>query len=101
MFLRGDTSLVEQDLHQLAQLEDAMKPDALRGKLLLPAAFAVDQHRDVADLQTGLPQWLDRVELAGAGGDEIVQYDYGLTGLEMPLDRPLCAVAFALLARID
>src|SRR4030095_1752326 len=62
----------------LGEGQDGVVRVAARGEQLAPALLAVDEDDEVADDKSGLLERLDRLELARAIGDDVVDHDDAL-----------------------
>jgi hypothetical protein len=81
--------------------EHRVEPVALLGEPLPAALLAVDQDDQVFHHQTRCLERLDRLELGGAVGHDVVDHYHPLAGLEGPLDPLPRAVRLLLPPGID
>ena len=73
----------------------------LGGEELAAALLAVDQDDEVLDDEPRLLEHLDRLELAAAVRDDVVDQNHAVAGGEDALDAALGAVALLFLTRVD
>jgi hypothetical protein len=106
----GPGALEHRGIHQASRLErveargdrqHGVEPVALRGEALAPALLAVDQDDEILHHETRGLERLDRLELRRPIGDDVVDHDDPLAGLERALDPPPRAVRLLLAAGIN
>ncbi len=79
----------------------AWKPRPACSRDFAGPGLTIYQNHNVVDVQAGGLKPVDGLELAIAGGSEVVDEHDGLAGLVLTLDRGAGAVVLGLLARVD
>jgi hypothetical protein len=96
--VRRHLTLLLEGLEHPGEGEDGVEAEVVALEPGLAALLAVDENDDILNLEANLVEGLDGLHDGGAGGDEVLDDEAGLSGGEGALDGLLGSVVLHLLA---